>query len=415
MLGTAEQSVLPSAEPSKPFPPRVSAAQNFCASSPLRRQFKSREQAEGEKNRLEIEGANGEGLIRAVNTRLTDAQLAEAEAAFVRLAGKPLAQAVEWYLSTYRPPTVEKPLSDIPSKVPGEPPSPGAVSLFLAAKAAEVRPPMLADYRKTLRALERHFPGRHVHTLNADELEAFLRTLGPSAKSWNNQRGNLHALFEYAVSPRRRWANENPVKQIEKRTVSRGIPQIETAARVAEIFAFLEGYTGECGTKPAGWLCPYFATIFFAGVRPSIRDGEIRKIANSPDVSKIIDLDLGVIRLQPEHTKTRFVRRTTIQPNLAAWLRAYPLGRFPLIPTGAERSVKAVRKRFGLGDDVARHSFVSMFVGKFRSVADAALQAGNSESVVRRHYLDLVSEAEAAAYWGVAPKASAAVAQPAAA
>ena len=36
-----------------------------------------------------------------------------------------------------------------------------------------------------------------------------------------------------------------------------------------------------------------------------------------------------------------------------------------------------------------------MTVGAFRSVGDAALQAGNSEAIIRKHYLDLKSVEEA--------------------
>ena len=38
------------------------------------------------------------------------------------------------------------------------------------------------------------------------------------------------------------------------------------------------------------------------------------------------------------------------------------------------------RKQFGLSHDILRHTFIQMFVGKFRSMGEAALQAGNSES-----------------------------------
>jgi hypothetical protein len=45
-----------------------------------------------------------------------------------------------------------------------------------------------------------------------------------------------------------------------------------------------------------------------------------------------------------------------------------------------------------------------MFVGKFRSMGEAALQAGNSESIIRKHYLDLKSAAEADEFFGILPK-----------
>jgi hypothetical protein len=67
------------------------------------------------------------------------------------------------------------------------------------------------------------------------------------------------------------------------------------------------------------------------------------------------------------------------------------------------------RKQFGLSHDVLRHTFISMFVGKFRSMGEAALQAGNSESIIRKHYLDLKSTAEAEQFFSIMPKRSAAL------
>ncbi len=54
-----------------------------------------------------------------------------------------------------------------------------------------------------------------------------------------------------------------------------------------------------------------------------------------------------------------------------------------------------------------RHTFISMFVAKFRSIGEAALQAGNSETIIRKHYLDLKDAAEAEEFWGILPKRSA--------
>jgi hypothetical protein len=51
-----------------------------------------------------------------------------------------------------------------------------------------------------------------------------------------------------------------------------------------------------------------------------------------------------------------------------------------------------------------RHTFISMFVAKFRSLGEASLQAGNSESIIRKHYLELKSEAEAAQFFGILPE-----------
>ena len=115
-------------------------------------------------------------------------------------------------------------------------------------------------------------------------------------------------------------------------------------------------------------------------------------------------MDAGVILIEPNVSKVRMKRNVTIQPNLAAWLRAYPLDKFPIMPCGFRRLRLKFRKRFGLSHDILRHTFISMFVGKFRSLGEAALQAGNSESIIRKHYLDLKSTAEAEQFFGIMPK-----------
>lgn len=93
----------------------------------MRKQFQDREDALGEKNRLEVQAANG-GEITARNTRLMALQLAEAEAAFARLGTRSLSLAVEWFLDTYRPPVTEMPSAD-------------AQAAFLADREAHVRGP----------------------------------------------------------------------------------------------------------------------------------------------------------------------------------------------------------------------------------------------------------------------------------
>jgi pyruvate/2-oxoglutarate/acetoin dehydrogenase E1 component len=65
---------------------------------------------------------------------------------------------------------------------------------------------------------------------------------------------------------------------------------------------------------------------------------------------------------------------------------------------------RVVFAKFGLTHDVLRHTFISMFVAKFRSMGEAALQAGNSESIIRKHYLDLKSKEEAEQFFGIMPK-----------
>jgi integrase len=155
-------------------------------------------------------------------------------------------------------------------------------------------------------------------------------------------------------------------------------------------------------TFHGGRLVPFYALCLFAGIRPDWQDGEISKIEE-----RLFDLPRRRLSLPPEKTKTRRKRDVVLQPNLVAWLTKYPLSNYPIICTNFKKLRIKVQRRFRPGHDVLRHSYCSYLVGKFRSVGDTALQAGNSERVIWSNYLDLVSEEDADAFWKIRPIATA--------
>jgi integrase len=356
----------------------------------IRRHFKDRDEALGEKNRLEVEAAN-RGEIRARATRLSAVQLGEAETAMARLGPQSLSLAVDWFLATYKPPVTAIGLET-------------AVEAFLEAKKPHIRPLALRDYRVTLKAFQAAFLGRQVHTLATADIQGFLANRGVGKKRLNNLRGDLNAFFVFCQTAPREWTRENPVKPIQKYRIARGIPEVISADTAAKLMAYVEAYTGgpRCENEP-GFLAPYFALCLFAGLRPSVPDGEACKLGLQANPGRFIDQELGVVRITPDVAKTNCVRQITIQPNLAEWLVRYPLVRFPIVPQNAKRWITAVRVKFGLGDDVLRHTFISMHVAKLKSLGMAALEAGNSETMIRRHYLNLVSEADADKFWSITP------------
>jgi hypothetical protein len=60
-----------------------------------------------------------------------------------------------------------------------------------------------------------------------------------------------------------------------------------------------------------------------------------------------------------------------------------------------------------LGHDVLRHTFFSMHVAKHKSVGEAALEGGNTEAVLKKHYLNLATYTEGDEFWGIVPEAPA--------
>lgn len=350
----------------------------------IRRNFKTREEAGAEKAALELKALQATAGFRPATTLLSDDQLREAEAIFRRLAGHPrgLAFYVDYALAHYREPDREMPLAN-------------AVTAYIQAREKDharglLSASMLSQINWELDALKAQFPGLTVAQLTAARLTPFFERAAPSLKTYNNRRCLVQTFLKFAFQ--QDWIVANPVEKIPHFRIAhrRGSAVTLTATQCAELMEHIE-------TVADGVLVPCFAVCLFAGIRPSVRDGEIAKLQ-----AQHIRLDTGVIHVEPEVSKVRMKRIVTIQPNLAAWLRAYPFK--PINAHAIEHFRKPVVGKFGLTHDVLRHTFISMFVGKYRSLGEAALQAGNSESIIRKHYLDLKSAEEAEEFFAIRPK-----------
>ncbi|MBX3737149.1 MAG: hypothetical protein KF715_10695 [Candidatus Didemnitutus sp.] len=215
-----------------------------------------------------------------------------------------------------------------------------------------------------------------------------------SNKTWSNRRGYLTRFFNFCVQEG--WIDTNPavaIRKYSKREHRRATPMILTPEKAREVMLDAENFAD-------GRLVPYLVLTLFCGIRPSYRDSEITRL--NPEQ---VDVSRGEIRLHGPKTKTKKPRVVKLQPNVTAWLQKYPLEKWPIIPRNFRKTIIAFRRRHALGYDVLRHTYASMLVGKTRSVADAALQAGNSEMVMWSNYLDLVREEDAKRFWLITPEA----------
>jgi hypothetical protein len=353
----------------------------------IRRNFKSREEAAAEKTALEIKAEQNDSGLHSMITGLTFEQAREAEAIFRRLEGrtKSLSFYIDYALTNYRESISDCPISD-------------AVKDYMALRGIDEQQGHLSHRQLTslrceLRALEAVFPFKTVPELTAAALTEFFRRGQASKKTYNNRRGLVGAFLKHCLL--KDWIAANPIDKVAHfRGVGhrRGSAPTLTAEQCVDVMLWAEA-------QNQGALVPFVALCLFAGIRPDLYEGEIAKLE-----PKHVLLDTGVIMIEPEVSKVRMKRAITIQPNLAAWLQAYPLDRYPIRPRGFRRLRLEFRKRFSLSHDILRHTFISMFVGKFRSMGEAALQAGNSESIIRKHYLDLKCRAEAEQFFGILPK-----------
>ena len=352
----------------------------------VRKNFSTRAEAEAERQMLGIRATQEDTGLRATVTRLTEDQVREAESAFSRLAERKhsLTCYLDYALANYREPEQQKPLV-------------AAITEYVAAKDHEFAQGYLSRLQLTrikadLRRFETHFRGQSLAQLNVPRLVAFLEMGQPSRKTYNNRRGILSTFFKFSFH--RGWVAENPLLKVPHHRLRRraGMAQTFTVAQARTLMEYMEKFEG-------GRWVPYFALCLFAGIRPGVPEGEINKLQPGA-----VNLDTGVINISAEVSKIREPRQVRIQPNLAVWLRTYSLNQFPIVVGNFQQRRAQFAKQLGLTHDVLRHTFISMFVAKFRSLGEAALQAGNSESIIRKHYLDLKTTEEAEQFFGIVPK-----------
>jgi integrase len=132
------------------------------------------------------------------------------------------------------------------------------------------------------------------------------------------------------------------------------------------------------------------AVCYFGGIRSAeayrLREEDIRG---------------GWIHVPAVKSKTRTRRLVRIRPTLAAWLaEGGELG--PMSP----RRVREVVRKSGVSwsHNVARHSWVSYAVASDQDAASVALEAGHAESVLFRHYRELVTPEAAEEFWATVPR-----------
>ncbi|MDA9923190.1 phage integrase N-terminal SAM-like domain-containing protein [Verrucomicrobiales bacterium] len=356
----------------------------------LRRRFKDRREAEAFRATEEVRLLNLTSALNNVVTRLDERQVREAEDAFQRLGDHySLREAVEFFLSHSREPDFQISLRVARRK-------------FLDGKEREgVRERSIVQLESTIKRFGKFMDNCLLHEVGEQDVERFLKSLrardgvqAASRKTWNNYRADLSSFFNWCCDTQRRWLNGNPAQGVRKfRKLDRELPEILTIKQTLKLLRDVEGYRD-------GAMVRYFALALFAGLRTG-PEGELHKLARHPDRDRLIDLKRGVIHVPSEIAKTRSKRQIEIRENLRLWLEHSDP---EILPTGHDRMIREIRKDHELLHDQLRHSFFSYHVAAFRSVGDASLEGGNTEAVVRKHYLNLATKKEGLAFWRIAPK-----------
>ena len=334
------------------------------------------------KTAKEAELLNSERLIRHLSTHLTVDQLAAAEALVARLGDRyTLTEVGDFFFRNHREADFKISLAK-------------ASVAFRGAMEGVIRARSIVQLKSTLGQFEKFVEGCDLHEITTADCERFLRSLRgrdgaspASKKTWNNYRADLHLFFEWCADKQRRWLPSNPAADTPRFKVEGEHIEVLSLERARALMEYVAEFK-------EGKLARYFALALFAGIRPG---GELEKLAAHPN---LIDLSNRVVRITRVISKTGKPRQVTIRENLYEWLTHFG---GDLLPVNHDRELKHIRGWFELSRDVLRHTFVSMHIGAFKSFADTALESGNSEKIIRDHYLNTSSLADAQGFWQIAP------------
>lgn len=359
-----------------------------------RRQFKEEGKAKAFAAMQQVAIENKGRAQRMILSALTQEQHDAAVIAYDRL-GKTysLDQVVSFFLKHHRAPEYTIRLSD-------------AIKPYLDDKERDgLRPRTLMAIKASLNRFIKFAEDPLTHQVTQQQVESYLRGLRAadgktkaSKKFFNNTLNELRGFFAWCVIPdkatNRPFTFENPTAEVRAYD-ARQVREEQNARPITTAPKNLLHMMSVLCRWHGGALVPYYALAYFAGIRPA----EIGRMDGRE--KELINLRTGIITIPANISKTRHERQVTISENLASWLQAYP---FPIAPPKHKKLHEKVRKHFGLTHDEARHSFISYHVALHRSLGDAALQAGNSESIIRRHYLNLHPREDGEQYFGIAPE-----------
>ena len=158
-------------------------------------------------------------------------------------------------------------------------------------------------------------------------------------------------------------------------------------------------------------LTPYLILAGFCGFRRS----ELVKQYGEDSVLRWEDLNWKKELVTVRDEVAKQTRRRTgnrrfppMEPALADWLGPYRKKIGPIVPfsEGAfRRRLKELREHSGvdLPDNALRHSYASYWLARstLAGVGELSKRMGNSESVCRRHYLEILTQEEGEAWFNL--------------
>jgi integrase len=253
--------------------------------------------------------------------------------------------------------------------------------------AKEISPRHATSMRETLKKFAARFGDRHVKLLSGAEVKTWLASEPLAVKTRNRHLGYIRNIFGLA----REWnlLDGDPFEKVP------GFNDPHAKARQVAILT-PEQLTAFLSAMDADFI-PFFTLSAFSGLR---REEIIRL-----DWSEV-KLDRNLIDLPFAKSKNRRRKLIEVPENLKAWLSPFARAEGSLMPRKKlQLAFEAAAKKAGIApwpQNGLRHSFCSYAVA-LKGFEWTAAQADHSVAMLRRHYWEVVTKAEAERYWAISP------------
>ena len=340
----------------------------------------------------EFHAANGTAALRA--TRLTDEQVAIAEAGFKRLErDQDLLTAIDHWLRTGKPTVIKE-----------SPRLEDALKDFQAwlDSTTELRDKTKTNLHYRVGNFIKGTGNKRVADVVPEHIESYLANRNVSPDTKHADCRAISSFFSWCMKGKRHWCINNPcyAVEIEGRTgdddrepVVLAVEECGRLLRAAEAFE-------------EGRLVPYVALCLFGGLRPF----EAARLSWDQ-----VNLGDKEIRLKGTQTKTGKGRIVEICPTLKAWLSRYK-GRDEIYRPVFELELRGLRASIGYGEpskenpglrpwvpDILRHTAISHYFRATGSYGRTAEQFGNSEGIIKKHYQSRVSSKDTKRFYALRP------------
>ncbi len=244
----------------------------------------------------------------------------------------------------------------------------------------------LGQLRTTLNRFATKFSGP-ILEVTGPEVDAWLRSLDIAAVTRNSMLRCIKVLFSFAKA-------QNYLPD-EKNTAVEQMQQVRVKSEDTTLFTPEEMAKLLHNAPPD--LVPILAIGAFAGIRMA----ELERLD-----WKAVDLERKFIEIRAGQAKTASRRVIPISDNLAAWLtpleRKGKIVRTKELQTHVPALARALKMEWPR--NVLRDSFISYRIAIVQSADQVALEAGNSASIIFKHYRELTTPEVAEKWFSILPK-----------